>query len=219
VPLGCLNVAEATPDDIARVREKYNVSLPLVLSLGFTHPDKGTDLLVAAMPMATSSLAGKVQFLIVGAPRRRRGIFRIMGRGDERFQSKVNEAILNLRDVDVSMQGFIPEEDVTPLLFLASAVVLPYRRCTQSAVANRAISAHAVIVASDIPELQDNLGPAAIYFQSENVTHLSGTIVSALEDPPDDIRTVAASFGDDHSIVRTAEALLNLGLFGSTSSS
>src|ERR1019366_7260995 len=133
----------------------------LVLSLGLTQADKGTRLLVASMSGITRLLKGDVQFLIAGSPRARRGIFRLMGHNDRKFQRILTRGANSLTGVSIEMCGFVPDEDVSALFFLASAVVLPYRRATQSSVANEALSARAVIVASDIYELSSDLGPAA----------------------------------------------------------
>jgi glycosyltransferase involved in cell wall biosynthesis len=218
VPLGCPVVTEVSSEDLARVRDRYAIIAPLVLSLGFTHPDKGTDLLVASMPDVAQLLDGNVQFLIAGSPRTRRGIFRLMGRSDRKFHRILMGRTIFATGVPLEVCGFVPDEDVTALLFLASAVVLPYRRCTQSSVASEALGAGAVIVASDIPELCNDLGPAARYFHSESIPNLTETLVSVLKSPQYDLRNAAAIRAAERSYDTTAAKLLRIGLFGSTSS-
>lgn len=212
VPHGCQPTFEATIEDLTRVRERYRVTSPLVLSLGFTHIDKGTDLLVRAMEDTAVSLGGEVQFLFAGSPRPRQGIFRLVGRADKKFHQKLTSEIRRCRGVSVELCSFVPGQDMVALLNLASAVVLPYRRATQSGIANDALAAHAVVVASDIPELYNDLGLAARYFQSESVSDLVKTLVAVLSNPQDDLRDAAATRAGERSYESVAAYLVNLGL-------
>jgi len=217
VPLGCSPAAQVLLEDLNRVRDRYAIAAPLVLSLGFTHPDKGTDLLVASMEEVARALDGDVRFLIAGAPRARRGAFRFMGRGDRKLHRSLEATIRLPKSISVDMCGFVPEEDVAALLYLASAVVLPYRRATQSSIAYQALGAHAVIVASDIPELRSDLGTAARFFRSESIPSLTETLVSVLNSPQNDWRHAAAIRAAENSYDATAQRLLNIGLSGTTS--
>ena len=218
IPLGCLPAKKLSYDDLTRVRNRYNITAPLVLSLGFTHADKGTDVLVASMSSVARLLKGNVQFLIAGSPRDRRGVFRLWGRSDQKFHRLLVKRVRLLKGVSIKLCGFVPDEDVSALLFLASAVVLPYRRATQSSVANQALGARAVIVASDIPELCSELGTAAHYFHSDSIPNLTETLVSVLNNPQDELRDAAALRAADRSYDATAAELLNIGLFKSNSS-
>jgi glycosyltransferase involved in cell wall biosynthesis len=218
VPLGCPLATEVSSDDLIRVRRRYTITAPLVLTLGFTHPDKGTDLLVSSIPDVTRLLDGNVQFLIAGSPRARRGVFRLMGRSDRTFHRDLTRRANDLTAASIEVCSFVPNEDISALLFLASAVVLPYRRSTQSSVANEALGARAVIVASDIPELRSDLGNAARYFHSESISNLTETLVSVLNSSQDELRDAAAARATGRSYDATAAKLLDIGNFGSTSS-
>lgn len=212
IPLGCVPVVEVSPEVLARVRDRYAITAPLVLSLGFVHPDKGTELLVTSISEVTRLLEGNVQFLFAGSPRERRGVFRLLGRGDRKFHHALMKKLSLLKDVSTDVCGFVPDEDVAALLFLSSAVVLPYRRATQSAIANLALSARAVIVASDIQELRDDLGTAARYFHSESVPDLTEAIVSVLTNSQEELRIAASTRASERSYDTTAASLLRIGL-------
>jgi glycosyltransferase involved in cell wall biosynthesis len=214
LPLGCRIVTPMSPEDLARIKGRYAVASPLVLSVGFVHPDKGTDLLVESMPKITLLLEGNVKFLIAGSPRTRRGIFRLMGRGDRRFHERLIRKVSLLTNVSADFCDFVPNEDLYPLLFFASAIVLPYRRATQSAVASEALGARGVIVASDLPELVDDLGRAASYFRAGNVDDLTETLVSVLRNPQTELRDAAASRAAERGYDATASGLLTIGLAG-----
>jgi glycosyltransferase involved in cell wall biosynthesis len=201
-----------SPENLDQVRDRYTITSPLVLSLGFAHPDKGTDLLVDSIPEVNRRLEGKVQFLLAGSPRQRHGIFRLMGRSDQRFHRTLLERLTLVTGASIDVCGFVPDEDVAALLFLSSAVVLPYRRATQSGIANLALSASAVIVASDIPELRGDLGPAAHYFRSGSASELTQTLVSVLTNSQGEIRIAAAARASQRSYDITAAELLHIGL-------
>jgi glycosyltransferase involved in cell wall biosynthesis len=213
LPHGCSPV-EVTSGDLARVREKYRITSPLIISLGFSHVDKGTDLLVEAMSEITRRLEGDVQFLIAGSPRPRRGVFRLLGRADRRFHDRLSLDSHELTGVSVAMCGFIPGEDVAALLHLASAVVLPYRRSTQSGVANQALAAGAVVLASDIPELRADLGTAAHFFRSGSVADLVDKSVYVLSSSQDAIREAAILRATERSYDVVAARLVRVGLAG-----
>ena len=213
LPHGCSPV-EVTAVDLARVRERYAITSPLIISLGFSHVDKGTDLLVEAMSGITQSLGGDVQFLLAGSPRQRRGIFRLMGRADRRFHERLATASRRLTGVSVEMSGYVPSEDVPALLHIASAVVLPYRRSTQSGVANQALAAGAVILASDIPGLKSDLGSAAHFFRSGSVADLVERSVSVLSNPQDGLREAARRRASERSYDVVAARLVEVGLSG-----
>ena len=210
VPHGCRAVIDASPDDLTRVRDRYDLTSPLVLSLGFSHPDKGTDLLANSVTAINQQLEGDVQFLFAGSPRKRRGVFRLMGRIDQRFHDLTVAKLAQHKEVSIDVRTFIPEEDILPLLFLSSAVVLPYRRATQSGIANLALSARAVIVASDIPELRGDLGHAAHYFRSGDSADLTATIVSVINADQEEFRSAAAARATDRSYDVTAATLLGI---------
>jgi glycosyltransferase involved in cell wall biosynthesis len=216
VPLGCASTNHHSTEEFTRVRDKYGITAPLVLSMGFTHPDKGSDLLVESMTEVTRLLNGDVQFLVAGSPRIRRGIFRLMGRVDRNFHNSLVTKMENLSGVSIRNCDFVPDEDVFGLLRLASAVVLPYRRATQSGIANLALSAEAVIVASDIQGLRSDLGPAARYFRSEDVGDLTKILTSVLRNSQDELRITAGKRAADRSYDTTAATLLHLGLNGPT---
>ena len=212
LPHGCSSPVRVTDEDLDRVRDRYRVTSPLVLSLGFTHVDKGTDLLVRAMSDVDRSLEGNVQFLLAGSPRTRRGIFRLMASADRRFHETLTMETRKLMGTTVQLSGYVPSEDVLPLLNLASAVVLPYRRATQSGVANLALAARAIVLASDIPELKDDLGPAALYFKSGSVPDLVKKLVTILREPHDELRDEAGIRATERQYDIVAKRLITLGL-------
>jgi glycosyltransferase involved in cell wall biosynthesis len=214
VPHGTLGVATISDDDVRRVRRIYQLQKPLVLALGFTSADKGTDVLLDAASAITAGRDGDVQFLIAGSPRKRRGAFRIMGRRDAQFQRRLEHQAATLENVEVTFGGFVSDEDVSPLLFVADVVALPYRRITQSGIANLALASRSVIVSSDLPGLRSDLGGAATYVGAGDSTALAEQIVSLLDNAPERSRwrELSEHRAVAHSFSTVAEQILSAGL-------
>ena len=157
---------QALPEDlIASVRLKYHLEKPTILVLGFVHPDKGSDILLDAAQAISAGQRGEVRFLFAGMPRKSRGIFRVMGRADVKYDKALRKQSANeLKTLDISFAPYVPDADVVALLKEAAMVVLPYRRSTQSGIANLALASGALIIASDLPGLKSDLGDCAEYF-------------------------------------------------------
>ncbi len=200
--------------DLARISTKYAVERPLVLTVGFVHPDKGTDLLVQAAPLIHERLRGDVEFLIAGEPRPRSGLFRAFARRDERFSHDLQASIESLGStIRIRRTGFVPDEDVAGLMSLAAVVVLPYRTATQSAIGAWAIASGAAVVASDLPGTRGQLGTAARFFPSGDNRALADAVTAVLTDDSTrrDLRLAASQLAEQQSFPRVAEQLLALG--------
>ncbi len=218
VPLGTSGVAAIADDDVTRVREKYLVRKPLVLTIGFTSADKGTDLLLDAAELVAKNLGGEVQFLIAGSPRRRRGAFRLMEYRDVRFLRRLESRAGSIPDADIAFTGFVDDGDINALLFAADVVVLPYRSITQSGIANLALASRAVVVCSDLPGLRSDLGDAAQYFPvgdfaaiAEMVSHLLADESASLRER---MRELSEQRANANTYANVAEKLLSIGTAG-----
>jgi glycosyltransferase involved in cell wall biosynthesis len=205
VPHGTSGVAIITESDSERVRERYDVRTSLVLVLGFTSADKGTDVLLEAAVDIAERRAGRVQFLIAGSPRERRGLFKVMGRRDVACQRRLQSQASAMPSVDIAFHGFVADEDVAALLHAADVVVLPYRNITQSGIANLALSSRSVVVASDLPGLRSDLGDAATYVKVEDSKALADEIVSLMDDTALSLRQQMRERAGDRARLNTYE--------------
>jgi glycosyltransferase involved in cell wall biosynthesis len=216
VPHGTTGVTVITDAESSRVRDFYRVHKPLVLALGFTDSDKGTDVLLNAAPAIASSVGNNVQFLIAGSPRRRRGIFRLMERRDVRFKRRLVTLAETMPDVEVAFGDYVADQDVAALLRLADVVALPYRRITQSGIGNLALSSGAVLVGSNLPGLRSDLGDAAKYVGVGDVSAMAGAIASLLGDENASVRQqmrdLAALRAASNTFEKVAEMILAAGL-------
>ncbi len=215
-PHGTEEVAEISDDELQRVRGLYQLRKPLVLTLGFTNPDKGTDVLLDAAGAIAKSQNNDVQFLIAGSPRQRRGLFRLMERRDVKYQAQLEERAKRSANADIAFCGFIPDDDVKALLFAAEVVALPYRSITQSGIANLALSSRSVVVASDLPGLRSDLGNAAVYVEVGNATAMASHIAALLSDGSASVRQHMRELSEERARANTfanvAEMILAAGL-------
>jgi glycosyltransferase involved in cell wall biosynthesis len=221
LPHGTSGVAAITDADIQRVRDRYDIQKPLVLTLGFTGFDKGTDVLLEAASQIAVEQSNDVQFLIAGAPRRRRGIFRLREFQDVTFQRRLERRGEEIEGADVVFTGFVPDADVAALLFVADVVVLPYRRITQSGIANLALSSRSVVVCSDLPGLRNDLGDAAVFVavgDSKAIAEGVGGLLGAENSSSRlRMRDLSGERATEGTFTRVAEELLRAGLARGTS--
>jgi glycosyltransferase involved in cell wall biosynthesis len=216
VPLGTMGVTEITDGEFARVRERYSIRKPLVLTLGFTTIDKGVDVLLDAASDIAQMRSNDVQFLIAGKPRKRRGFFRIMERPDVNYQRRLETQARQLENLDIAFSDFVAYEDVAALLHTADVVVLPYRRITQSGVANLTLSSGCVVVCSDLPGLRSDLGDSAKYVPVGDFKALAEQVASLLAEDARGIRSqmreLSAKRASENTFARVAERILTAGL-------
>jgi glycosyltransferase involved in cell wall biosynthesis len=203
------------------VRVLFDVRKPLVLTLGFTSFDKGADIFIDAAKIISKNRDGNVQFLVAGSPRRRHGIFRIMERRDKRCQQRLISQAERLGNVDISFSNYVANENVEALLHLADVVVLPYRRITQSGIANLALSSQSVIVCSDLPGLRNDLGDAALYVKVGDTTALAKEVANLLssngEEDRSRMRDLAGHRASENTYAKVAEKILSAGLASGSS--
>jgi glycosyltransferase involved in cell wall biosynthesis len=216
VPHGTTGLARIADADRDRVRHLYRLQKPLVLSLGFTDSDKGTDVLIDAVAKIAGHVDNNVQFLIAGSPRRRRGIFRIMERRDLRYLRELKTSAKKLTSVELAFCGYVADEDVAALLEIADVVVLPYRRITQSGVGNLALSSRAVLVSSNLPGLRSDLGDAATYVEVGDSKAMAEQIIGLLGDDHasdrEHLRELSATRATENTYEKVAEMILSAGL-------
>ena len=194
------------PHAVDQLVRRWAITQPLVLSLGFTHPEKGTDLLLEA---AAQLLDRPIQFMVAGSPRHRRGLFRVFGRADHAYQASLEAFAAAHRLENVTFRPYVSQEDLAPLLAAAAVVVLPYKNTTQSAIAALATTHHCAIVASDIPGLRGSLAAAATYFTPGDPVSLADTLRTLLADPHHlaTLRTAAGDLAATQTFSATCDAI------------
>lgn len=144
--------ATVTVDEL-RLRHRLG-GHTVLLAFGFVHVDKGLDDLVAALAEMFEQhpdSRSNVRLVVAGQVRRRRGVFRVFELRDHLHLARVRAAIARHRVGDeVVFSGYVPDGEVQPWLKLADAVVMPYRRIEQSAVASLAAAIGVVVLPSTV---------------------------------------------------------------------
>ena len=218
---GTKGIESISNRELDDVRVLFDVRKPLVLTLGFTSFDKGADIFIDAANIISKNRNGNVQFLVAGTPRRRQGVFRIMERRDNKCQRRLINQAKRLGNVEISFSNYVADENVAPLLHVADVVVLPYRRITQSGIANLALSSQSVIVCSDLPGLRNDLGDAALYVKVGDTTALANEIANLInpdgEENRSRMRDLAGQRANENTYAKVAEKMLSAGLASSSS--
>jgi glycosyltransferase involved in cell wall biosynthesis len=209
--------------DVQRVRASYDLrSDDVVLSLGFIHPYKGIESLIAVAGDIAPHKMSRPEVLIAGSPRPRQGLLRVMGIRDRAYHRKLKTQARSLRSgACITFQGYVAEADLPAVLKLARVMALPYRKATQSGIASLAIAAGLPVVASDQPGLREELGESALYFPPGNQDALRTALTAVIED-----ENVHRALTEESSRIRVsssmaiiAHRILQLGLTDTTNES
>lgn len=132
---------------------------PVLLALGFVHPDKGLDDLVDALGRLPR---GAAHLVVAGDVRRRAGAFRAFELADRRHLARVRDQARRAGlDPWVHWAGYVPEGEIAPWFDAADAAVLPYRRIEQSGVGSLAAALGVPVLASDAGTLAAEYGDPA----------------------------------------------------------
>jgi glycosyltransferase involved in cell wall biosynthesis len=180
VPLGVPALPPVSVFDVERVRVRYGLRGRIVLALGFVHPDKGADVLAGAAPVLLPQV-DDATIVIAGEPRQRHGLFRVFGRADARHLDALREATAWAGD-RIRFCGFVADEDLPAVLAAATAMVLPYRRITQSGIAQLCVAGTVPAVASRLPGLEATLGDGAVYVPPDDPDALAAALRRVLGD-------------------------------------
>jgi glycosyltransferase involved in cell wall biosynthesis len=140
---------------VADLRRRHDLGgHTVLLAFGFVHVDKGLDDLVAALADVFDrcpSWRASVRLVVAGEVNRRRGVFRLFELRDHLHLARVRRMIARRGLVDqMVFTGYVPDGEVQPWLMLADAVVMPYRRIEQSAVASLAAAIGALVLPSTV---------------------------------------------------------------------
>jgi glycosyltransferase involved in cell wall biosynthesis len=171
--------------ETARKHLDYSDSVRLILFFGLVRPYKGVTDLIRAM----NSLPEDVLLLIAG----------------ECYEDR-NEILKVITSLGLSsrirwVDEFVPDEDVSIYFNASDIVVLPYRKATQSGVAQIALSFDRVLVLTDTGGLSELVDPGSTGYLAEaySPASLIKSILAAFElasDPEVEgrIKLKAASF-------------------------
>ena len=159
----------ATPGQVERFRRAHGLPRRYLAFVGTLEPRKGPDVLAAAFARARA--AGLDEDLVVA------GEGRLAGR---------------LRSPGVRLLGRLPSGDLPALYAGAVAVVVPSWLEGFGFVPLEALAQGTPPIVSDLPELRETLGPAAVRVAPGDADALAGAILDVARDQALRVRVVAA---------------------------
>ena len=163
-----------TPEDIARVRERFQLTSPFILYTGNIKPHKNIDRLIEAYSMLRPRGFEDVKLLIIGDeiskyPNLRRLV--------HRFQLHKHVRFL----------GFVPDETLAVLYQLASVFVFPSLYEGFGLPPLEAMAAGTPVVTSNVSSLPEVVGDAALLIDPMDAGAIADAVARVLGD--DALRT------------------------------
>jgi glycosyltransferase involved in cell wall biosynthesis len=156
----------------------------VLLLLGFIHVDKGYEIALEAF--ANARIRGglkDVTLVIAGTVRPRSGIFRLFEVADWLYLARLHYMVSKLDLVrSVRFTGYVESDALDDWLFSATFLLLPYRRCEDSGVANLAIARGTQVIASDLAALAAYT-PGDLRFPVGDAQALADLLIAAMVDP------------------------------------
>jgi glycosyltransferase involved in cell wall biosynthesis len=196
---------DAVPGEL--VRERYGLSEAFVMSFGYVHPHKSFETFIDALALMDQPVTA----LLAGSVRRRHGLFRLLGRVDEKYDALLAQRIAALpASVRLVRVGYLPDDDLRGLLQSADAVVIPYVETSQSGVAAEVLANSCVVVAAEVPGLTDMLHDAATYVPPRDPAALARALTELRASPAARAaaRERAARWAEEESFAKTAAAFI-----------
>jgi glycosyltransferase involved in cell wall biosynthesis len=161
VPLGvdAEFIRPQSPESVAAVRQAYALDRPYIISLATLEPRKNLGALVDAYDLACAQ-GLEADLVLIGGK----------GWGEDALAPRLAQS----RKGRVRLTGYVPREDLPPLL--AGALLMAFVTLGEGfgLPALEALAAGCALVASDIPVLHEVAGPCALYADpqdQENIAH------------------------------------------------
>ena len=155
---------EATP-----TLNRYAIDRPYVIHFGAFALRKNTKRVVEAWAMLTHQVRKNWQLVIVGL--------------DEKTKLKVRTQVENLGITsNVNLNGFVPEQDIAPLLSGAEILAFPSLSEGFGLPILDAFKAQTAVLTSDVTSLPEVAGKAAILVNPENSVAISAGLSKLIKD-------------------------------------
>jgi glycosyltransferase involved in cell wall biosynthesis len=207
---GIRNLAPVTETSRAAIDKLFGGPGTVVLTMGFIHPRKGTDLLLEAAPAIFARLPPSARLIIAGSRKPQIPILRVLELSDTRYQEKIEALAKPLeKSGKVLRVPFIEESMISAALARASVFVLPYTDITQSGIAGLCLAGGCPVVANDLPGLHQ-LGGAAIYVDAHRPEELGEAIADVVgnQDKRAELLAAATKIRQNESFPALARSIL-----------
>jgi len=157
------------PAVLANTRSKYEVQTnqPYILAFGAADPRKNTTAIIEAWARVPQALRDRAVLLVVGLQ-------------DEALTSARTMAEGLMPDRSWRLHGFVPEEDVAPLLSAATALCFPSRSEGFGLPVLDAFACDTPVITSATTSLREVAGEAALLVDPNSVDEISAAMQSVL---------------------------------------
>jgi glycosyltransferase involved in cell wall biosynthesis len=163
----------STPEEVARVRARYGLTRPYVLSVGTLEPRKNLPLLLRAFERLLAR---------TGRPSAELDLVTVGGRGwrDRELRADLQRSLATGR---VHAVGYVPEEDLVALYGGAELLAYPSHFEGFGLPSLEAMACGTPVVASDVSALREVGGGAAVLVPVGDADALAARIAELVEDP------------------------------------
>jgi glycosyltransferase involved in cell wall biosynthesis len=163
--------AAPTPEDIARVRDRFMLNAPFVLYAGNIKPHKNVDRLIEAFAILRARGGQDIKLLIIGDeiskyPNLRRLV--------HRFQLHQHVRFL----------GFVPDATLAALYRLATVFVFPSLYEGFGLPPLEAMASGTPVITSNVSSLPEVVGDAALLIDPMNASAIADAMARVLSDEP-----------------------------------
>lgn len=153
-----------SPEELEKVREKYQLPARFILYLGTMQPRKNLSLLVEAFGKVKEKIPG-LKLVLAG------------GKNAYNFDKEIGKTIHKFSlSADVIFPGFVPEEEKAAFFKLAEAFCSPSFYEGFGIPILEAFAAGTPVLASEIPVHREIAGDAALFFNASNSVELADKI-------------------------------------------
>jgi glycosyltransferase involved in cell wall biosynthesis len=159
-------VPEVEADQTLR---RYAINGPFVMHFGAAAPRKNTQRVIEAWALMNHQLRQHWQLVVVGL--------------DEKTELKIRKQVNNLGiQNSVNLNGFIPEEDIAPLLSGAEILAFPSLSEGFGLPILDAFEAHTAVLTSDVTSLPEVAGEAGLLVDPEDSVCISNGLSRLIKD-------------------------------------
>lgn len=155
-------------DKLRKTKDRYKLESPYILSVSRIHPIKNLDGAIEGYSIAKRKTGTRHKLVIAGG-------------GTGSYLSKISNLVsqLDMKD-DVQFLGHVPNEDLPDIYNQAEMFLLPSHYETFSIVLIEAMVCGLPVITSDIEDIKEVVGDAAMLVNPKNKHEIADAIVRIL---------------------------------------
>ncbi|MGI8689048.1 MAG: glycosyltransferase family 4 protein [Thermomicrobiales bacterium] len=158
-----------SPETIARVRERYGLKAPYILSVATLHPHKNLDALIDAFVALRQTHAWKGQLALIG----------LRGTAANALHTRIRALGLAR---EIVLPGYVPDADLPALYRGAEMYVLPSRYEGFGIPVLEAMASGIPVITTRLTSLPEVAGDAALFFDPDDRAALVAALCRLRDD-------------------------------------